>query len=103
MPPPLMISIPHRVGKDEATRRIKSGIASAKEKFGQLFTIERETWTGNHLDFTFKALGQEASGSIDVAEDHARLEVMLPWPLAHIASAIQRTVQQQGTRLLEKK
>ena len=25
MPPPLIVSIPHRLGRDEATRRLKSG------------------------------------------------------------------------------
>ena len=47
-------------------------------------------------------LGQAANGTIDVAEDHARLEVTLPEPLAQIADKIQRAIQNQGTALLEK-
>jgi hypothetical protein len=49
------------------------------------------------------ALGQAANGTVDVAEDHARLEVMLPWPLAQIADKIQRAIQSQGKTMLEKK
>jgi Putative polyhydroxyalkanoic acid system protein (PHA_gran_rgn) len=50
-----------------------------------------------------RAGGQAANGTVDVAEDHARLEVMLPWPLAQIADKIQRAIQSQGKTMLEKK
>jgi Putative polyhydroxyalkanoic acid system protein (PHA_gran_rgn) len=103
MPPPLIVSIPHRLGRDEATRRLKSGLETARTKLAQVFTIEEETWAGDRLQFRVRALGQAANGTIDIAEDHARLEVTLPWPLAQIADKIQRAVQSQGTAMLEKK
>jgi Putative polyhydroxyalkanoic acid system protein (PHA_gran_rgn) len=103
MSPPLIVSVPHRLGQDEATRRLKSGLETARTKLGQVFTVEEETWTDNRLQFRVRALGQAANGRIDVAEDHARLEVTLPWPLAQIADKIQRAIQSQGTTLLEKK
>jgi Putative polyhydroxyalkanoic acid system protein (PHA_gran_rgn) len=103
MPPPLIVSIPHRLGQDEATRRLKSGIETARTKLAQVFAIEEETWADNRLQFRVRALGQAASGTVEVAEDHARLEVMLPWPLAQIADKIQRAIQSQGTTMLEKK
>jgi hypothetical protein len=82
MPPPLIVSIPHRLGQAEATRRLKSGLETARTKLGQVFAVEEETWTDSHLQFRVRALGQAASGTIDIAEDHARLEVSLPWPLS---------------------
>jgi hypothetical protein len=102
MPPPLIVSIPHRLGRDEATRRLKSGLETTRTKLGQIFTIEEETWTDNRLQFRVRALGHAANGTVDVAEDHARLEVMLPW-LAQIADKIQRAIQSQGKTMLEKK
>jgi len=103
MPPPLIVSIPHRLGRDEAMRRLKSGIETARTKFGQVFTVEEDTWTDSHLEFRVRALGQAANGTVDIAEDYARLEVTLPWPLAQIADKIQRAIQSQGTAMLEKK
>lgn len=85
MPQPLVVSIPHRLGKDEAVRRLKSGLGAAQSKFGQMFAVQEETWVGHRLQFRFTALGQTATGTIDVAEGHARLEIMLPWLLAQIA------------------
>jgi hypothetical protein len=103
MPQPLIISIPHSLGKEEALRRLKSGLGTAQSQFRQLFTVQEEIWSGDRLAFRVAALGQTASGTIDVAEDHVRLEVVLPWLLAKVAQQIQRVVNAQGTIMLEKK
>jgi hypothetical protein len=49
-------------------------LGSASANFGHVFKIQEEIWTGAHR---ISALGQVASGSIDVAEDYVRLEVFL--------------------------
>ena len=103
MPQPLVISIPHSLGKEEAARRLRSGLATAQSQFRQFFTVQEEIWSGDRLTFRVAALGQTASGTIDVAEDYARLEVKLPWLLSMAAQQIQRVVNAQGTTMLEKK
>jgi hypothetical protein len=103
MPQPLVVSIPHSLGKDEAVRRLKSGLGNAQSNFGHLFKVQEETWTIDHLQFRVGALGQVASGSIDVADDRVRLEVQLPWLLAKVAEAIQPLIRQEGLLMLERK
>ena len=103
MSKPLVVSVPHRLGKEEALRRLKNGLGQAGASFGHLFSIQEETWIDNHLQFRISALGQTASGSIDVADDHVRLEVFLPWLLAKVAEALQPLIRKEGTLLLEKK
>jgi hypothetical protein len=36
---PLVVSIPHHLGKDEATRRLKNGLAEIWTSFGRLFSL----------------------------------------------------------------
>jgi len=103
MPEPLIVNIPHRLGKTEALRRIKDGVGRARSEFARLISIEEETWSGDRLTFRVSALGQRAAGFIDVNEASVRLEVTLPWLLAHFAHAVQRVVGQKGQLLLEKK
>jgi hypothetical protein len=103
MPEPLVVSIPHRLGRDEAVRRIKSGLAGARTHFAHLITIAEETWDDNRLSFRASALGQAASGLIDVREDHVVLTVQLPWLLAKFAQAASRVIRREGTLMLEKK
>jgi hypothetical protein len=103
MSKPLVVSTPHRLGKDEALRRLKNGLGSASANFGHVFKIQEEIWTGPRLQYRISALGQVASGSIDVAEDHVRLEVFLPWLLAKLAETVQPLIRKEGSLLLEKK
>ena len=49
MSEPLVVTIPHRLGKDEAARRIKDGIARAKAEFAYLLRIDNDTWEGDRL------------------------------------------------------
>lgn len=103
MSEPLVVVIPHRLGKDEALRRIKEGLGRAKAEFAWLLSLEEETWSGDRLAFKVAALGQRAWGSIDVYEAGVRLEVTLPWLLARFAHAAQRVIGQKGQLMLEKK
>lgn len=103
MSKPLVVSIPHRLGKEEAVRRLKSGLAGARTHFAHLFTVQQETWTGDHLEFRVSALGQSASGTIDVLEDSVCLQVVLPWLLAKVAEVIQPLIRKEGALMLEKK
>jgi len=103
MSQPLVVSIPHRLGREEAVRRLKSGLSTVRTDYGALLAVQEETWTGDHLQFRVSALGQAAAGSIDVADDHVRLEVTLPWLLAKIAEKITPAIRKEGTLMLEKK
>ena len=111
MSKPLVISIPHRLGKQEALRRLRDGLGEAGASFRHLsgasfrhlFSIDEQTWTGDHLQFRVNALGQSASGSIDVAEDYVKLEVFLPWLLAKLAETLQPLIRKEAVLLLEKK
>jgi len=103
MSKPLVVSIPHHLGKDEAVRRLKSGLGSARTHFAHLFAVQEEIWTGDHLAFRVSALGQVASGTIDVSDDRVNLQVVLPWLLAKVAEAIQPLIRREGTQMLEKK
>jgi hypothetical protein len=103
MPNPLIVSIPHRLGKEEAVRRLKSGLGSVRSNFSQLLRLEAEIWNGEHLEFQVSALGQRAHGAIDVSDSHVQLEVHLPWALSFLAGAIQPAIRKEGTLLLEKK
>jgi hypothetical protein len=103
MSKPLVVTISHQLGKEEAVRRIKSGLGSARTNFGHLFTVEEETWTGDRFDFRVRALSQSVSGTIDVLDDRVVLQLVLPWLLAKVAGAIQPLIRKEGVLMLEKK
>jgi hypothetical protein len=103
MSKPLIVTLSHSLGKDEAIRRLKFGLGSVAPRFHHMFAVQEEVWRGDHLQFRVSALGQVASGTIDVAEEHVRLTVTLPWLLAQLAGKMQPLIQNQGHLMLEKK
>ena len=103
MSKPLIVSIPHRLGKDEAVRRLRSGLEGVRSDFKHIFTVQEETWVGDSLTFRIAAVGQTASGVIDVHEDHVQMELQLPWLLHQIVEKAQGLIRKRGQLLLEKK
>ncbi len=102
MPAPLIVSIPHSLGREEARRRLTSGLTRAAASFPVL-KVDEESWDGDRMVFRVRALGQAASGHLDVADDHVRLEVMLPWLLQRFAEAAQTAIRKRGQLLLDKR
>ncbi len=102
MSQPVVVSIPHKLGREEAARRLKTGLERMHGSFGGL-SFSEQTWTDDRLQFRASALGQTAAGAIDVADDHVRIELHLPWFLAALAEKAKALMQQQGRILLEKK
>lgn len=102
MSKPLVVSIPHRLGKAEALRRLKDGLGAARTNYSHLLPVEDEVWNGDRLVFRVRALGQSASGIIDVTEGHLQLEVTLPWLLSKITEALTPAIRQEGVKMLER-
>jgi hypothetical protein len=101
MAEPLVISIAHKLGKEEALRRIKPPLSKASEGFPVL-KVEEEVWSSARMDFRVRALGQVAAGNVQVGDDSVRLEVTLPWLLHKFGEAVQKTIGVRGRILLEK-
>ena len=102
MSAPLVVSIPHSLGQEEAMRRLKTGLARAASSLPVL-TVDEERWEDNRMIFRVRALGQAASGHVDVADDHVRVEVVLPWLLQRFAEAAQVAIRNRGKLLLTKR
>ena len=102
MSEPLVITIGHRLEKEEALRRVKPALSKASETFPVL-KVDEELWSGDRMDFRVRALGQVATGNVQVTEDNVRLEVTLPWLLQKFGDAVRKTISGRGRILLEKK
>jgi putative polyhydroxyalkanoic acid system protein len=102
MSAPLVVSIPHSLGREEATRRLKTGLSRVATSVPML-SVDEERWEDNRMIFRVRAMGQAAAGHVDVADDHVRVEVVLPWLLQRFAEAAQAMIRSRGDRLLTKK
>jgi hypothetical protein len=102
MSAPLVVSIPHRLGREEAMRRLKVGLTRAATSIPVL-RVDEERWEQDRMIFRIRALGQAASGHLDVADDHVRLEVTIPRLLQRFAEAAQVAIKNRGHLLLTRR
>jgi hypothetical protein len=103
MSKPLVVSIPHQLGKAEAHRRLETGFTRLKTQFGDKIASLDERWDQDRMSFRAGAMGQTIDGHLDVMDDQVRVEVRLPWLLAVIAEKARHFIQKQGTLMLDKK
>ena len=54
MSAPLIVSIPHSLGREEATRRLKAGLTRAAASV-PILQVDEERWEGNRLMFCVRA------------------------------------------------
>jgi Putative polyhydroxyalkanoic acid system protein (PHA_gran_rgn) len=102
MSAPLVVSIPHSLGREEAMRRLKAGLSRAASSVPVL-KVDEERWEDNRMIFRVRALGQAAAGHVEVADDHVKMEVVLPWLLQRFAQAAQVAIRNRGNLLLTKR
>ena len=102
MSQPLIVSIPHRLGRQEAKRRLDSGIGRLRPELGALVSTLDYSWAGDTLNFHAAAMWQTITGRLHVLDDAVRIEIDLPWLMSLLADTITKQVRGRGIALLEK-
>jgi hypothetical protein len=99
MTAPITVDIPHKLGRAQARDRIDRGLAEiAGAVPGGVLTAR--AWTGDVLEFTIAAMGQQVRTQLEVFDDRVHATVDLPPLLALFADRIRATLQGTGTKLL---
>lgn len=98
-PAPVIVVIPHSLGKAEAARRIKTQIDDARTRYAAKFKVAEETWDGDRLNFRVALLGQPVTGNIAVNDDNVRIEAKLSWYLGHLAKPAATLLQKEGMKV----
>lgn len=100
MADPVIVDIPHKLGRERARARLANGVG----KIGQMFpgggTVQ-ESWQGDTLHFTVTAMGQSVASRLEVFDDRVHAEVDLPPMLALFAGKIREKLQKEAPKLLE--
>ena len=102
MSQPLIVSIPHRLGRQEAKLRLDSGLGRLRPELGALVNSLDYSWEGDTLNFNASAMWQTITGRIEVLDEAVRIEIDLPWIMALLSDTITKQVRGRGVALLEK-
>lgn len=97
----ITVSIPHKLGRPEARRRIETGFAKILRQVSGSAGTCGERWEGDRLFFEVRAMGQTISGIVDVLDDAVTMDIELPRMLALLAGALKNKLESAGQLLLK--
>ena len=100
MTQPIEVDLPHKLGKDEARRRIANNVYKLEQHIPGGAQVQTG-WAGDRLNLDVQAMGQQVTATIDVMETKVRLKVLLPPMLGMFSGIIQGALQKKGGVLLE--
>ena len=99
---PMTVDLPHKLGAEEARRRIERNVGKLTDHIPGGATVG-SSWSGNRLHLDIGAMGQQVAADIDIREDIVRLTVTLPPALAFFGGMIEPLIRKQGAEMLEDK
>jgi hypothetical protein len=100
MAQPIEVDLPHKLGREEARRRIANNVHRLREHIPGGAQVQ-SGWTGDQLNLDVQAMGQEVAATIDVEDTKVRVKVLLPGFLGMFAAPIQAMLRKKGDLLLE--
>lgn len=102
MTQPLIVDLPHTLGKEEAQRRIARGVGRIADHVPGGAEAEHH-WEGERLNLKVTAMGQSVTAHIDVMDAIVRVELLLPAALSFFAGPVAAMLRKKGTEMLEDK
>jgi Putative polyhydroxyalkanoic acid system protein (PHA_gran_rgn) len=96
----LTVTVPYRLTRAEAKRRIQEQVAVVRHQHGDLLTNLQESWTDDNMTFSLIAMGHSISGRILVDDAAVHLIVTLPWLLHMLAETLKPRIKQQARLFL---
>jgi hypothetical protein len=103
MSQPIQVDLPHKLGKDEARRRIAGNVHKLKDHIPGGAADVVSSWSGDELKLDISTMGQTVQALIGVDDQVVHCRVVLPGMLAFFAKPIEAMLQKKGDLLLEDK
>ena len=100
MADPLVVDLPHKLGAEEARRRIAGGIGKITDYLPAGAEVT-SAWTGDRLDLSIQAMGQAVTAKIEVLESVVRVELTLPAALSFFTKPIEAALRRKGAEMIE--
>lgn len=104
MTAPLVIDVPHRLGKASARARLRARVGELKDHIPGGMATVASSWPGeDEMALEVGAMGQTVSARLEVEETRVRVHLVLPAMLGFFSGMIGAAIKEGGTRMLEDK
>ncbi len=100
--PQINISVPHLLGQEEATSRLKTKLQEVKDQQTYTVTEVVETWPDPHsMEFGFRVFGFSLKGGVRSLPDSVAISADLPVAAMIFQGTIEDQVRKELVNLLK--
>lgn len=101
---PLVVDIPHTLGRAEVRRRMSAKVGDLPKHIPGGMAEVRSSWPSeDRMNVVVTAMGQEVIADLDVQDTLVRVSLVLPPMLGFMSGMIEGIVRDRGTAVLEDK
>jgi putative polyhydroxyalkanoate system protein len=98
--PTLSVRVPHTLGQQQATERLKQRFREVQDQFGQHVSDLEEQWNGHVLRFGFRALGIRVEGTVTSGESEVSVDAGLPLLAMPLKGRIEQQIRAELGKIL---
>jgi hypothetical protein len=99
--PKMSVDVAHNLSRDEAQSRMKGMLDDLKDQYGDKVTDVSEQWKGDSGTFSFKAMGMNVAGTMNVTDSDVQMRGDIPWAAKPFQGTIEATIRERTERLLK--
>lgn len=98
----MRVAIPHDLPREEVRRRMKARSPDIAQYVpGGMAEVETTWATEDRMTLSVRAMGQEATGFIDIEDAALVCEIKLPMFLSFLDPIVERAIRSEATEMLE--
>ena len=98
--PAFSTEVPHSLGKEEATERLKGFVAKVQQRYADQVSNMEGEWQGSVLTFSLTTYNFTISGTLTVEDDVVRLQGNLPFAALAFRGKIESSIATEIERAL---
>ncbi len=98
--PGFSTDVPHTLGKEEATERLKTFLDKVKQRYQDQVSALDGNWADNVLNFSLTTYGFKIDGSLIVEDNVAKLSGNLPFAAVAFRGKIEKSIASELEKAL---
>ncbi len=99
----MRMTLPHELGREEVRRRLRERSHEIGDHLpGGMASVDTNWPSDDLMNISVDAMGQQVTGSVAIADNEVVLDFTLPLSLSFFKPLIEKAVQANGAKLLEK-
>ena len=95
----MRIAVPHRTTKENARRIVEQRMQQLERQYGHYASDVEKNWSGDRLDFGFKAKGFSGKGTLEITDNEVIIDGKLPLIAKPFEPRIKSTIEKEAATM----